>query len=95
MSDYADDFDGTTRINWRDPRGISDFWLAGGRLTNPDPEPRVPHVYGLDDGVVYRFDSISDLVDWLQEDDRRERVAYRDARVRKAIAVGLWPDGEL
>jgi hypothetical protein len=76
-------------------RGISAFWLTGGRLTNPEPDYRVPHVYGLDNDRVYRFDSISEMVDWLAEDDRRVRVAAVDARVRKAIQVGLWPDGEL
>jgi hypothetical protein len=25
MSDYTDDFDGTTRVNWRDPRALAEL----------------------------------------------------------------------
>lgn len=75
-------------------RRISRFWMEGGHLTNPAPEPKIPHYYGLDTSTqtVHRFRSITELVDWIMAGDGRERVASNHAMVKKYRNADLWTD---
>lgn len=77
-------------------RRISRFWLEGGKLTDPspEPEPRRAYVYGLDTATqtVRRFTSITGLVEWMSEADGRERVASSHAMVKKYRNLGAWMD---
>lgn len=77
-------------------RKISRFWMEGGRLTDPspEPEPRRAYVYGLDTATqtVRRFASITALVEWMNEADGRERVASNHALVKKYRNADLWQD---
>lgn len=77
---------------------ISQFWLSGGHITDPDADlpQTVLYVYAVeyaDAGpVVHRFRDRADRAAWLAQDERRHMVKSGSWLVRLAKQADVWPD---